>query len=349
MNSVPTRLMVSVVIPHYGGKDILSECLLSLKNSTYPNLEIIVVDNNSPDDSVQYLKDNFSAVNLIQSEFNRGFSGGCNIGVQYANGEYILIINNDTVHEPDWIEHLVEKIESNTTIASVQPKIKNFQNREYFDYAGACGGFMDKYCFPFSRGRIFSTMEKDTGQYDDACKIFWASGTAFLTRKNIFQQANGFDEDFFAHMEEIDYHWKCQLMGYEIWVEPASVIYHKGAVTLPVTSPKKTYFNYRNSLILLLTNYQLGTSLRLFIPRFFMEFISLILGMLTFKWGHAFAIMKSWLWILTHLEVLKERRRLFNDKKSLTPDLIYQKSIVKQYFIKRKKIYNSIVFFNKNI
>ena len=150
-------------------------------------------------------------------------------------------------------------------------------------------------------------------------------------------------------MEEIDYHWKCQLMGYEIWVEPTAVIYHKGAVTLPATSPKKTYFNYRNSLILLLTNYPVGISFRLFIPRFFMEFISLIMEMLTFKWGHAFAIIKSWLWILTHLEVLKQRRKLLKDKKNLIPDLIYQKSIVKKYFIKRKKIYNSIVFFNKYI
>ncbi len=239
MSTSSTRPMVSVVIPHYGGKDILSKCLISLKNCIYPNLEIIVVDNDSPDDSAQYIKTNFPEINMIQSEINRGFSGGCNFGVQHAKGEYILILNNDTTHEPDWIDHLVEKIASNVSISSVQPKIKNFQNREYFDYAGACGGFMDKYCFPFARGRIFSTVEKDTGQYDEACKIFWASGTAFLTRKHIFDEVRGFDEILFAHMEEIDYHWKCQLMDREVWVEPAAVVYHKGAITLPVSSPKK--------------------------------------------------------------------------------------------------------------
>ena len=276
MTANSTRPMVSVVIPHYGGKDVLSECLISLKNCTYPDLEIIVVDNNSPDDSAQFITDNFSEVNLIQSEYNRGFAGGCNIGARHAQGEYLLILNNDTTHEPDWVDHLVKRIESNISISAVQPKIKDDKERDHFDFAGACGGFMDKYCFPFARGRIITTVEKDTGQYDDACKIFWASGTAFLTRKKIYDQLGGFDEALFAHMEEIDYHWKCQFLGHEIWVEPLSIIYHKGAVTLPVSSSKKTYLNYRNSLILLLTNYPAGTSFWLFFPRFFMECISLI-------------------------------------------------------------------------
>jgi GT2 family glycosyltransferase len=335
--------MVSVVIPHYGGQDILSECLISLNNSTYPNLEIIVVDNDSPDDSAQYIKDNFPEINLIQSEYNRGFAGGCNLGAQHIKGEYILILNNDTTHEPNWIDCLVEKIESNISISSVQPKIKNYQNRENFDYAGACGGFMDKYCFPFARGRIFTTVEKDTGQYDNACKIFWASGTAFLTRKHIFDEVGGFDEILFAHMEEIDYHWKCQLMGYDVWVVPSAVIYHKGAVTLPVSSPHKTYLNYRNSLILLLTNYPAGTSFCLFFPRFFMEYISLIKEIFTFKWKHALAIIKSWIWILGHWGVLKQRRKFLNGKNISTLELIYPQSLVRKYFLNRNKYFIQIL------
>ena len=250
MTQSSTHPLVSVVIPHYGGTDILGECLTSLNKCSYPNLEIIVVDNNSPDDSIQFIKSNFTEVKLIRSEFNRGFAGGCNFGVQHAKGEYLLILNNDTIHEPDWIDHLVNMLESNSKVSSVQPKIKNYDNRDYFDYAGACGGFMDKYCFPFARGRIFSTVEKDEGQYDESIQIFWASGTAFLTRKNVFDKVGGFDEILFAHMEEIDYHWKSQMLGNEIWVEPASVIYHKGAVTLPVSSPKKTYLNYRKSSLI---------------------------------------------------------------------------------------------------
>ena len=340
MTTHSTRPMVSVVIPHYGGIDILLECLTSIYSCTYPNLEIIIVDNASPDDSVQCLKENFPEINLIQSEYNRGFAGGCNFGVQHANGEYLLILNNDTTHEPDWIESLVTRIESKTSISSVQPKIKNFQQREYFDYSGASGGFMDKYCFPFARGRIFYTVEKDVGQYDKACKIFWASGTAFLTRKKIFHQIGGFDEIFFAHMEEIDYHWKCQQLEYEVWVEPDSVIYHKGAVTLKVSSPKKTYLNYRNSLLLLLTNYPVKISLGLFPLRFFMECISLIKEFLTFKWMHSFAIIKSWIWIMTHWDIIKKRREFLKNKNIITPKLIYPKSMVIRYFIERRKYFS---------
>ena len=343
-----TPPMVSVVIPHYGGTEILGDCLTSLNKCSYPNLEIIVVDNASPDDSVQFIKSNFPEVNLIQSEYNRGFAGGCNFGAQHAKGEYILILNNDTTHEPDWIDHLVNMMESNPIISAVQPKIKNYDKRDYFDHAGACGGFMDKYCFPFARGRIFNTVEKDEGQYDDPCTIFWASGTAFLTRKNIFEQLGGFDETFFAHMEEIDYHWKSQMLGHEIWVEPAAVIYHKGAVTLPVSSPRKTYLNYRNSLILLLTNYPASISFRLLFPRFFMECISLIKEILTFNWGHAFSIIKSWVWIMGHCGILKQRRKFLKDKNIAAPELIYQQSIVKKYFIEGKKTHSSLGILNGN-
>ena len=335
MSQNSTHPLVSVVIPHYGGTDILGECLTSLNKCSYPNLEIIVVDNNSPDDSIQFIKSNITEVKLIRSEFNRGFAGGCNFGVQHAKGEYLLILNNDTIHEPDWIDHLVNMLESNPKISSVQPKIKNYDNRDYFDYAGACGGFMDKYCFPFARGRIFSTVEKDEGQYDESIQIFWASGTAFLTRKNVFDKVGGFDEILFAHMEEIDYHWKSQMLGNEIWVEPASVIYHKGAVTLPVSSPQKTYLNYRNSLILLLTNYPKMTPIRLLFPRLFLEFISLLKEVITFKWGHAFAILRSWMWILSHLSLLKKRQDVLKSDNIKIPILIFQKSIVVKYYIDR--------------
>ena len=343
MTQSSTHPLVSVVIPHYAGTEILSECLTSLNNCSYPNLEIIVVDNASPDDSVYFIKSNFQNVLLIQSEYNRGFAGGCNFGAQHTKGKYLLILNNDTIHDSDWIDPLVKMMESNPKISAVQPKILNYDNRDYFDYAGACGGFMDKYCFPFARGRIFNTVEKDEGQYDEPCKIFWASGTAFLTRKDVFNKIGGFDEILFAHMEEIDYHWKSQMLGNEIWVEPASVIYHKGAVTLPVSSPKKTYLNYRNSLILLLTNYPKMTPIRLLFPRLFLEFISLLKEVITFKWGHAFAILRSWMWILSHLSLLKKRRDVLKSDNIKIPILIFQKSIVVKYFIDRKIKFTELV------
>ena len=331
---------VSVIIPHYGGKKILEQCLESLNNTNYEGLEIIVVDNNSPDDSVKIVKEIFLDVNLIKSEYNRGFAGGCNLGAQHAKGKYLVILNNDTIHENDWITHLVQRMESDKNISSVQSKIKNYKKRNYFDYAGGSGGFMDKYCFPFSRGRIFNTVEKDEGQYDQPCKIFWASGTAFITKRNIFEQIGGFDESIFCHMEEIDYHWKCQLLGYEVWVEPKSVVYHHGATTLPISSPHKTYLNYRNSLILLLTNYQVIISLKYFFPRFFLEILSFIKEILFFRWNHAFAIIRAWIWIICHTSFLYKRRK--NLKTHHKVDNIYKHSIVLKYYLMGKKTFSQI-------
>jgi len=235
---------------------------------------------------------------------------------------------------------LVQRIESNNNISSVQPKIKDYKQPNYFDYAGGSGGFMDKYCSPFTRGRVFNTIEKDEGQHNDACRIFWASGTAFLTRKNIFDRLRGFDKTLFAHMEEIDYHWKCQLLGYEVWVEPLSVIYHHGAATLPASSPKKTYLNYRNSLILLLTNYPVTKSLKLFFPRIFMEFLSFIKEILFLRWNHALAILRAWLWTILHPGFLYERR--YKLEKTHEIDNIYQKSIIVEYYLLGKKTYREL-------
>jgi GT2 family glycosyltransferase len=340
MKGGTTLPLVSIIIPHNGGEDILFECLYSLMNVDYPDLEIIVVDNKSPDESINNIQNKFPKVVIIKSEINRGFAGGCNLGAEHAKGEYLLILNNDTTHEKNWIKPLIQRMESNKTISSIQPKIKNNEKRDYFDYAGACGGFMDKYCFPFARGRIFNTTEKDNGQYDDACRIFWASGTAFLTRKTIFSQLEGFDETFFAHMEEIDYHWKCQLLGHEVWAEPSSVIYHKGAVTLPVSSSRKTYLNYRNSLILLLTNYPAKTVIKLFFPRIMMEFLSFIKEIIFLRWNHALAIMRSWFWIIFHPNILFSRRKKL--VKNDGNELIYRGSIVVKYFLLNKKTYNKL-------
>ena len=216
----------------------------------------------------------------------------------------------------------------------------NKKNKIKFDYAGGSGGFMDKYCSPFTRGRVFNTIEKDEGQYNDSCQIFWASGTAFITRKDIFEKLNGFDETLFAHMEEIDYHWKCQMLGYEVWVEPQAVVYHHGAVTLPVTSSRKTYLNYRNSLILLLSNYPPIVTLKLISPRIFMEFLSLIKEVGFLRWNHAIAIVKAWLWILSHLHFVCKRRREFEKIQQLNN--IYKKSIVVKYFLMQKKTYKEL-------
>ena len=341
-----TSQKVSVIIPHHNNYKILNECIQSLYKAKYPNIEIIVVDNNSSDNSSNEIKKIYNDIIVHKSDVNLGYAGGCNAGAKIASGKFLLFLNNDTIHSPNFINHLVQKINSDSKIASVQPKIKNYDNQNYFDYAGACGGFIDYLVFPFARGRVFNTVEKDIGQYDDSLKVFWTSGTAFITRKNIFSSLGGFDENLFAHMEEIDYCWKCYIAGYECWVEPLSEVFHHGGKTLAYNSAKKTYLNHRNSLILLLTNYNLSLSLYLFPLRFILEIISSLNELLKLRINHFLAHYIALLSILFNIFYLYKRRnqisqfRKMNDKSIFDKDVILKESIVKKYFLLRKKTFN---------
>ncbi|MDP7666309.1 MAG: glycosyltransferase family 2 protein, partial [Candidatus Poseidoniia archaeon] len=300
---------VSVIIPHWNGIEILSDCLDSLTKSTYPNLEIVVVDNASTDGSPEWVAENHPDVKLVRCDENHGYAGGCNRGAEVAKGEFLLFLNNDTVHEPGWIEPLVESMEVNETVAAVQPKILNYFERNKFDYAGGAGGALDILCFPFVRGRVFFELEEDEGQYDGAAEIFWASGTAFLVRKSVFEDSGGFDESFFAHQEEIDLQWRIHLMGYTIKAAPQSVVYHRNAATLPMESPRKKYLNHRNSLLMLLSNYNLPLTLYLFPIRFVLEFVAALYAVALFDFPHVLAVFKSLGWIVIHPRLIARRRR----------------------------------------
>ena len=338
---------ISLIIPHWNGIDILSECLNSLKKCTYPNLEIIVVDNASTDGSPEWIEKNHPDVKLIRSERNMGYAGGCNRGALSASGEFLLFLNNDTVHEPGWLEPLVRSLRKNPTIGAVQPKILNEFERDLFDYAGGSGGAIDIFCFPFARGRLFQTRERDDGQYDDESQIFWASGTAVLMRKFLFEKTGGFDELFFAHQEEIDIQWKFQLMGYRIFVNPQSVVYHKNALTLTMHSPRKKYLNHRNSLLMMLSNYNLPLTLYLFPIRLFLEFLAIIYALALRDFGHTGAILKSLFWIICHPGTIYRRRqktrgiRKLKDREILP--LFYKGSVVLDYYILRKRHYSDLI------
>jgi len=212
--------LVSVVIPHWNGVEVLSECLESLSETKYPNMEIIVVDNASTDGSPDWVSLNFPQVKLIENDQNYGYAGGCNRGAKIAEGEYLVFLNNDTIQDHHWLDSLVDFMNLNSNVAAVQPKILNFFERTKFDYAGGAGGWLDLLGYPFARGRVFLEQEEDTGQYDTIRPIFWASGTALMVRKSDFESANRFDETFFAHQEEIDLCWKFRLMGKETWAVP---------------------------------------------------------------------------------------------------------------------------------
>ena len=339
---------VSIIIPHYNNFPILDQCLKSLENITYSNLEIIVIDNNSYDDSSQKIKNNYKNLILKKSSKNLGYAGGCNLGASFATGDYLLFLNNDTVQDPHFLNYMVDSLDKDERIASVQSKIKNFKNKDLFDYAGACGGYIDYLVFPFCRGRMFNTVEKDIMQYEESRDVFWTSGTAFLTRKSIFINMGGFDEKLFAHMEEIDYCWKCNLANYKCIVNPKSVVYHEGAKTLGYDSPYKTYLNHRNSMILLLSNYQFINVIKIFPLRIILEIISSIKDLFSLKIMHFFSHYLAIISLFNIFYLFRRRRivrkiRVNDDSDLFDKKIIYSNSIVWSYFIKRKYFFNDIL------
>ena len=331
----------SIIIPHYNGEEILLRCLKSLYEHTPENHEIIVIDNASSDNSVKIIEKQFTKINLIKNKTNLGYAEACNIGAREAKNDYLIFLNNDTKVTENWIIPLINTL-NDKNISSVQPKIKNLNQPDYFDYAGASGGYMDIFCYPFCRGRIFKTVEKDHHQYESETEVFWASGTAFATKKEIFIDSGMFDLTFFAHMEEIDYHWRCQMMGYKIMVNPSSTIYHEGAQTLSYESSKKTYLNHRNSLITFFSNHNIIVILILFIPRIIMHFISTVVDLLSLKTPHAFAQIKALGSVIFNIPHIIKKRQLNQKIKKENYQLhgIFKGSVVLNYFLLKKKKYS---------
>ncbi len=340
------NVRVSVIIPHWNGIDILSECISSLINTKHDSYEIIVVDNASTDGSQSWVKNTYPQIKLIENDKNYGYAGGCNVGALEAEGNYLVFLNNDTTQDPDWIQNLENFMKKDKMIAAVQPKVLNYFNQNIFDYAGGSGGYMDKFCFPYTRGRIFSKQEQDIGQYNDSKQCFWSSGTAFMVRKKLFFKAEQFDKHFFSHMEEIDLCWRLQAMGFQIWVEPNAVVYHKNALSMPMHSHRKYYFNHRNSLLMLFGNYSLKNTLILGFGRTILEFIALGYSTLSLNWKQAIAIIRSLLYIISHLGIIIKKRRKMKairiKKDEYIMKNILKKSLVINYYLRGVRVYSEI-------
>ncbi len=338
--------IISIIIPHWNGIDVLSECLDSLKQTTYENKEIIVVDNASSDGSQAWIKEHHPDITLVENDENYGYAGGCNRGVPSAKGNWLLFLNNDTIQETDWLNHLADRVSESEEIVALQPKIRNYYERNLFDYAGGAGGHIDLLCFPFTKGRIFLEQEEDLGQYNTRTDIFWASGTAIMVRKDDFESAGGFDETFFAHQEEIDLCWRLQLIGNRIVFEPNSIIYHKNAVSLPMHSLQKNYLNHRNSFFMLLTNYNLLLTLYLIPIRLALEFVAVIYALVKWDLRHFGAVFKSLFWLLTHPVLIFNKRRSVRKIRVLSDTEIlkkfYRGSIVFAHYIRGIKKYSDL-------
>ncbi|KAA9042252.1 glycosyltransferase family 2 protein [Ginsengibacter hankyongi] len=333
---------VAVVILNWNGKPFLEKFLPFVLESTYNNFSVIVADNASDDDSVDFLKKNYPAIKIILSNINEGFAKGYNTALQQVSADYYILLNSDVEVTADWIEPVISLMESDEKIAACQPKVLSYTEKTKFEYAGASGGFIDILGYPFSRGRIFETCETDSGQYDNAMQIFWATGAALFVRAKVFHELNGFDEFFFAHQEEIDLCWRMQRKGYIIYVVPASVVYHVGGGALPMGSRKKVFLNFRNNLVMITKNLPVAEKVWKIPLRIFLDVIaayrSLVDGNFSTFISIASAHMHYAEWLL-----IGKRGEKFPKLKMKTIVSVYDRSIVWQYFIKKKKTFSEII------
>jgi len=336
MNSFPS---VAVVILNWNGKNYLSKFLPSVLRSTYQNLQIIVADNDSSDDSLEFLRNHYPDVRIISNEKNFGFAEGYNKALIQVEADYYILLNSDVEVTEGWIEPVISMMENDLSVAAAQPKLKDWNNRQLFEYAGAAGGFIDGYGYPFCRGRIFDTVEKDEGQYDTPMEVFWASGAAFFIRKSCWYKAGGFDADFFAHMEEIDLCWRLKNLGYKIVYCPDSTVYHIGGGTLDAGNPYKTYLNYRNNLVMMLKNLPPFRGFLLLFIRFWLDLISLLKFLADGKVKQAWAISRAHRYFF--LNLFKNRKKAFFNKYASTAGC-YKGSIVWAYFVKKAKKFSQL-------
>ncbi|KAF2510621.1 glycosyltransferase family 2 protein [Flavobacterium foetidum] len=331
---------IAVVILNWNGVKLLEQFLPSVIQFS-EGAAIYVADNDSTDNSVEFVTKNFPSVKIVKNTGNHGFAKGYNDALQHIDAEIFALVNSDIEVTENWLKPIIETFDNQQQTAIIQPKILDFKNKEYFEYAGAAGGFIDKYGFPFCRGRIFETVEKDNGQYDDECELFWASGACFFIRKKVYHQLGGFDESFFAHQEEIDLCWRAANEGHIIKYNPASKVYHVGGATLQQGNPKKTYLNFRNSLLMLVKNLPKKGLFFVIFFRMVLDGIAGIRFLTQGKFGHTFAILKAhFSFYYLSLKYLKKRKN-FQIQQYYTV-----KSIVFLYYIKKitlfKDIFNSI-------
>ena len=337
---------VAIVILNWNGRGFLEKFLpsvLASVNAGSPvHKQLIVADNASTDDSVIFLQQHYPQITIIQNSSNEGFAKGYNTVLKQVKADYYILLNSDVEVTPNWIEPVINLMQSDLNIAACQPKILAYNNKEQFEYAGASGGWLDSFGYPFMRGRVFDDCEKDTGQYDDVQSCFWASGAAFFVRSSVYHQLGGLDEFFFAHQEEIDFCWRAQLAGYKIFVQPASVVYHVGGGTLPTGNSRKAFLNFRNNLIMLAKNLPFSSAVWKIPFRMMLDVLSGLRGLISGDSGYFFAIYKAHFhfigWILWHTE-----KSIFPQKKGAKLNGWYNGSVVWYYFIRKKKSFLEII------
>lgn len=336
------NLSVAIVILNWNGRKFLEQFLPGVISNS-PGCEVIVADNASTDDSVAFLKANFPAVRVIQNGGNLGFTEGYNQALKQVEADYFVLLNSDVQVTPNWVTPIYNLLESDKTIAAVQPKIRSFHEPEKLEYAGAGGGLIDKFGYPFCRGRIFETLELDLGQYNDTTEIFWATGACMFVRASAFKALGGLEPAFFAHMEEIDLCWRLKNEGFKIYYCGQSEVYHVGGGTLHKSNPRKTFLNFRNGLALLYKNLPFSTLLPTMAVRLVMDWISALKFLLDGQTGDAKAVFQAHLAFFKNLKYWKIRRKLRPIKQDVDQlEGVYTGSIVWSYFVQGIKSYRDL-------
>lgn len=337
---------IAIVILNWNGEELFQKFLPSvIRNSHIPHNDIYVADNGSTDHSVEILKNDFPEIKVIEMKRNYGFAEGYNRALAKIEADYFVLLNSDVEVSPNWLDPCISQLEKDKKLAAVQPKILSYKKPHQFEYAGAAGGFIDKFGYPFCRGRILNRMEPDLGQYDQPSPIFWASGACMFIKSEAFRRANGFDNLFWAHMEEIDLCWRLKNQGYKIGYEPASFVFHLGGGTLSYNNPQKVYLNFRNNLFMLFKNLSRHQFHRIFFARLILDVIAAFKFLLGFHFYSAWAVIKAHAAFYARLPILiRERKKLLRLATVKEHREIYPKSIMWKFFIQKKKSYRKLKF-----
>ena len=339
-------MKVAVVILNWNGRKMMEEFLPSVcRYSQQDDVEIVVADNASTDDSLSFLSANYPNVRQIVLDKNYGFAEGYNRALAQVEADYFVLLNSDVEVTEDWIEPIVSYMDAHPDVAACQPKIRAFYAKHSFEHAGASGGFMDKFGYPFCRGRILSVLEEDKGQYDTMKDLFWATGAAFFVRSEVYRSCGGLDAEFFAHMEEIDLCWRMRSRGYRIVCVPQSVVYHVGGGTLNATNPRKTYLNFRNNLLMIYKNAGPERLNKMLFARFFLDYLSAFVFLLKGEVGNFKAVFKA----RSEYSKMKRRfaeKRAENLKQTVNPTIkeIYNRSLIFDFYLRKRHFFSTLKF-----
>ncbi len=335
---------VAVVILNWNGKKLMEEFLPSVVAYSPEWAEIIVADNASSDGSLEMLEKRFPSVGIIRLDRNYGFAEGYNRALREINTEYCVLLNSDVEVTPHWIEIPIQTMDADPSVACVQPKIRAQRNKDYFEYAGAAGGYLDKYGYPFCRGRVLHVVEKDEGQYDTTAEILWATGACLFIRTAVYKEAGGLDAGFFAHQEEIDLCWRLRSRGYRLLCTPQSVVYHVGGATLNAENPRKTFLNFRNSLLMLYKNSLEKDLKQVMLVRFWLDYIAAAKFALEGHFANAKAIYEARK-AFRQLKPSYAPKRKINLEKQVLGNIpeLRRESLILSFYLKGKKTFKALM------